>query len=57
MKKYTIITAFMVLILSLVSCKENTNMDKRAYNKLSPEEERVIVHKGTEAPFLSLIHI
>ena len=22
-----------------------------AYNKLTPEEERVIVHKGTEAPF------
>jgi peptide-methionine (R)-S-oxide reductase len=21
------------------------------YNKLSPEEERVIIHKGTEAPF------
>ena len=26
-------------------------MDKRTYNKLSTEEERVIVHKGTEAPF------
>ena len=26
-------------------------MDEKAYNKLSPEEERVIVHKGTEAPF------
>lgn len=26
-------------------------MDKEVYNKLSPEEERVIIHKGTEAPF------
>ncbi len=26
-------------------------MDKEVYNKLSPEEEKVIIHKGTEAPF------
>ncbi|MDY6933815.1 MAG: bifunctional methionine sulfoxide reductase B/A protein [Spirochaetota bacterium] len=26
-------------------------MKKQIYNKLTPEEERVIVHKGTEAPF------
>ncbi len=26
-------------------------MDKEHYNKLSKEEERVILHKGTEAPF------
>jgi len=26
-------------------------MDKKSYNKLSAKEERVIVHKGTEAPF------
>ena len=26
-------------------------MDEMSYNKLSTEEERVIVHKGTEAPF------
>jgi peptide methionine sulfoxide reductase msrA/msrB len=26
-------------------------MDKEVYNKLSPEEERVIIHKGTELPF------
>lgn len=25
--------------------------DESAYNPLTPEEERVIVHKGTEAPF------
>jgi peptide methionine sulfoxide reductase msrA/msrB len=26
-------------------------MENKAYNELTPEEERVIVHKGTEAPF------
>ncbi|HUY70192.1 MAG TPA: methionine-R-sulfoxide reductase [Candidatus Baltobacteraceae bacterium] len=26
-------------------------MDKKQLNKLTPEEERVIVHMGTEAPF------
>jgi peptide-methionine (R)-S-oxide reductase len=28
----------------------NMIKDKNQYNKLSPEEERVIVHKGTEFP-------
>jgi len=26
-------------------------VDEKSYNKLSPEEERVIIHKGTEPPF------
>ncbi|MBU1487156.1 peptide-methionine (R)-S-oxide reductase [bacterium] len=26
-------------------------MNNKSFNKLSTEEERVIVHKGTEAPF------
>jgi peptide methionine sulfoxide reductase MsrB len=26
-------------------------MNKKIPNTLSPEEERIIVHKGTEAPF------
>jgi methionine-R-sulfoxide reductase len=26
-------------------------MDQETYNQLSPEEERVIIHKGTEMPF------
>jgi len=39
------------LILGCLSCKETTTMAKPAYNELTPEEERVIVHKGTERPF------
>ncbi|MBF0227539.1 MAG: bifunctional methionine sulfoxide reductase B/A protein [Desulfobacterales bacterium] len=41
----------MFIILCLTSCKEKADMDKKNYNKLSSEEERVIIHKGTEAPF------
>jgi len=51
MRKHMIITVSMGVILTLVSCKEQTSMDKKAYNQLSPDEEKVIVHKGTEAPF------
>jgi peptide methionine sulfoxide reductase msrA/msrB len=33
------------------SAKTSGNEDKAMYNKLTPEEERVIVNKGTEMPF------
>jgi len=36
-----------LVLLSLTSCSQN-NME---FNKLSPDEERVIVHKGTETPY------
>lgn len=36
------------LVLSKGKKEENKNV---TYNKLTPEEERVIVHKGTEMPF------
>jgi len=46
------IIAFSIgLMLSLVFCSEEPAVDERTYNKLSKEEERVIVHKGTEAAF------
>ncbi|MBF0378084.1 MAG: bifunctional methionine sulfoxide reductase B/A protein [Desulfamplus sp.] len=53
MKIYIVITLiFTGLMFGFVSsCKENTTMDKQKYNKLSTEEERVIIHKGTELPF------
>ena len=39
------------IIISLVSFTEGSAVDEKSYNKLSPEEERVIIHKGTEPPF------
>ena len=45
-------------MFSIVGCGQNpqnqgkqTNKDNMNYRKLTPEEERVIVNKGTEAPF------
>jgi methionine-R-sulfoxide reductase len=32
-------------------CKGQTTMADTVYNKLTPEEKRVILHKGTERPF------
>ena len=35
-------------IIPVIACSQNKTMK---YNKLTPEEEKVIVHKGTELPF------
>jgi len=51
MRKYILIALSIVVLFNLISCMEEPAMDKKSYNKLSSEEERVIVHKGTEAPF------
>jgi peptide methionine sulfoxide reductase msrA/msrB len=51
MRNHTIIAFSIGLMLNLIACSEEVAMDKKSYNKLSTEEERVIVHKGTEAPF------
>jgi len=52
MRKYIIWAFSIVLMFDLISYSEELPVDnKTSYNKLSKEEERVIVHKGTEPPF------
>ncbi len=38
-------------LLITSACRAQTGEDKMKYNKLTAEEERVILHKGTERPF------
>ncbi len=46
-----------VLLITITACGQNTMKNPEnpeqatQYNKLTPQEERVIVHKGTEAPY------
>ncbi len=51
MRNYMIIALLIGFMFNLFVCSEGLAMDKESYNKLSTEEERIIVHKGTEAPF------
>lgn len=41
----------MVVIFLFLFITINFAQDKMEYNKLTPEEERVILHKGTEMPY------
>jgi len=44
----------LIYILCLISCTEKntgTSMNNPKYNKLTPEEQNIIFHKGTEPPF------
>ncbi len=41
-----------LLILLLFSFTINYAQEKMEYNKLTPEEQRVILHKGTERPYI-----
>jgi peptide methionine sulfoxide reductase msrA/msrB len=40
-----------ILGLLLLKATASAEEKKMTYNKLTPDEERVIIHKGTEAPF------
>lgn len=40
-----------LFILILITAKGISQENKMEYNKLTPEEERVILHKGTELPW------
>ena len=51
MRKYIIIVFLIGLMFGITSCTEESAMENTSYNKLSAEEERVIIDKGTEAPF------
>lgn len=46
-----IATAVLVLLPWTIHAQETTAEKTMTYNNLTPDEERVIVHKGTEAPF------
>lgn len=49
MKIYTLILS--LLLLSMLSCAQSNKENSMKYNKLTPEEEQVILRKGTEYPF------
>lgn len=47
--KHTFLFLLLILSFSVNAC--NQNKPAMQYNKLTPEEERIIKNKGTEAPF------
>jgi peptide methionine sulfoxide reductase msrA/msrB len=47
---HSFIKASFLLLFTSAGCQTQTDTTME-FNKLTPEEERIIVHKGTEAPF------
>ncbi len=50
-KNMKIYKSIVIFIILLFGCTTNRSEEKMEYNKLNPDEERVIIHKGTETPF------
>lgn len=50
MKKNIVIALCMLIVLTACA-QQNKSKNTMNYNKLSPEEENVIIHKGTERPY------
>lgn len=48
MKKFS---ALVILLLTIVTVTHTQTKKQMTFNPLTPEEERVILHKGTEWPF------
>lgn len=48
---YTFIFILGGILTSCAQSTDNQNKEAMKYNKLTPEEERVILHKGTERPY------
>lgn len=56
MKNNVLITIGFLIISNIIACqtkniKPSNTMSDKKYNSLTKEEERIIVHKGTEYPF------
>ncbi|MFP4548052.1 MAG: bifunctional methionine sulfoxide reductase B/A protein [Fidelibacterota bacterium] len=45
------ITNIMILLLTSITVNDTISEEPVKYNKLTPAEEQVIIHKGTERPF------
>ena len=50
MSRVVILTGLIILFVNS-ACSQTKNKTEMKLNKLSPQEEAVIIHKGTERPF------
>jgi len=51
MKRLIYLLCIALMGISCIRSQNKINNEHMNYNKLTPEEERVILHKGTEAPY------